>query len=359
MDVVARRALRDRCRWLHGGGPRSPSETLRKLADYCEKRGLRFDAYGQGEAMQELETSLATRLGFEAARFMPSGTMAQQIALRIWCEGHPHFGMHPTSHLELHEEHGYKHLHKLRSTLVGPDDAPLLAEHLNAVSEPLAALLVELPAREAGGLLPSLEQLAELKQAAHERGVRLHLDGARLWECAPFYGCEYEEICAGFDSVYVSFYKGIGALPGAMLLGPRAFIDQAAVWQRRQGGNLYTLTPNAASAAMLLDERIARMTTYYERAHAVARVLRSIPGIEVVPDPPQTCMVHVQLPVSAETANEARDAFAQQTGVWLFGGAMERDRGSRVELYLGEGALTVTDEEIAAGFSALSELGSA
>jgi len=281
--------------------------TLRTIADYCETHDIQFDSYGEGEAIEQLEADVARRLGFEAGRFMPSGTMAQQIALRVWCDAAelPHFGMHPTSHLELHEQHGYEHLHGLHATLVGPRDAPLLAEHLDSVTQPLAALLTELPVREAGGVLPTFEELTELKRAARERGVRLHLDGARLWECAPFYGCGYDVICDGFDSVYVSFYKGIGALPGAMLLGSRALIDQARVWQRRQGGNLYTLTPNAASVAMVLDARIAKMSTYYERARAVARVLGTVSGVELVPDPPQTCMMHVRLPVSSTTATEA------------------------------------------------------
>lgn len=333
---------------------------LRGIADYCENNAIRFDGYGEGDFIEGFEAQLAERLGFEAARFLPSGTMAQLIALRIACDEAelPCFGMHPTSHLELHEQHAYEHLHALRTILVGPRDAPLLAEHLDAVSERLAALLVELPVREAGGSLPSWEQLDALKAAARKRGVHLHLDGARLWECAPFYGRGYEEICAGFDSVYVSFYKGIGALPGAMLLGSKALIDQAAIWQRRQGGNLYTLTPNAASAAMLLDERLAKMSTHYERAQTVAEVLRALPGVQLTPDPPQTCMMHVLLPIGSAVANEARDAFAKRTGVWLFGGATDTgtEHRCRVELYLGEGALSVTDEEVAQGFGELVEL---
>lgn len=324
---------------------------LHEIADYCEAQDIRFDAYGEGDAIERLEANVANLLGFEAARFMPSGTMAQQIALRVWCDRAqlPHFGMHPTSHLELHEQHAYAHLHGLRATLVGPRDAPLLAEHLDAVDEPIAVLLTELPVREAGGLLPSFDELEKLKRRARELDVRLHLDGARLWECSPFYQRDYAAICAGFDSVYVSFYKGIGALPGAMLLGSGELIEEAAVWQRRHGGNLYTLTPNAASAAMLLDERIAKMPAYYQRALEIGAVLRSI-GIEPTPDPPQTCMVHVRLPVSRSVALQRRDEFAKRTGVWLFGGVTEADEGCRVELYLGEGAQHVPDDEVVAGF---------
>ena len=84
MDARARKKLRDRCRWLVGPGPRSPAAMLREVADYCEQNGVRFDGYGEGDFIEAFESRVAELLGFEAARFMPSGTMAQVIALRIW-----------------------------------------------------------------------------------------------------------------------------------------------------------------------------------------------------------------------------------------------------------------------------------
>ena len=90
----------------------------------------------------------------------------------------------------------------------------------------LASLLIELPAREIGGQLPTWEELVELSELCRNQSIRLHLDGARVWQAAPAYGRSLFEIAALFDSVYVSFYKDVGALPGAMLLGSRDFIDE-------------------------------------------------------------------------------------------------------------------------------------
>lgn len=357
VNADERRALRDRCRWVHGPGPRTPGQELARVAAWCDANQVSFDAYGEGALVQDFEAQVAERLGAEAARFMPSGTMAQQIALRVWCEraGRRHFGMHPTSHVELHEQRGYARLHGLEATLVGPAGSPLLAEHFEAVAEPLAALLVELPIREAGGQLPSWEQLEALKTAMGSSHTKLHLDGARLWECAPFYGRSYEAICAGFDSVYVSFYKGIGALAGAMLLGPRDFIEEAKRWQRRCGGNLVTLTPSVASAAMQLEERIAGMPRLHARALSMAEALSAVEGVSALPDPPHTNMMHVFLRCDAEAAQDARDRFAEARGVWLFGGARPADAPGtcRIELYVGEAALEVKDEEIVEGFRAV------
>lgn len=313
---------------------------LRDIAAWCDEQSTEFDVYGTGPLIEEFENKVATLLGFPAGRFMPSGKVAQNVALRVWAErsGNPHFGMHPTSHLELHEARAYEQLFSLRASLVGPRDRPLLAEHLLSVPESLCALLTELPLREAGGQLPTWEQLEELKDAAQQTDTRLHLDGARLWETAASYERSYGEICQGFDSVYVSFYKGIGALSGAMLLGAQDFIEEAAVWQKRCGGELYTLLPNVASAAMLFDQRLARMPAYYERTLALAECIQATPGMATLPSRPQASMMHVLLSCSPEVALQARDRLAEESGVWLLDGVRpgEAPGSSRFEWSIGE-----------------------
>jgi len=355
-----RKELRGRCRRVLGHGAETPAEILGRVAAWCADNAVEFDHYGTGSLIETFEAKVAALLGFPAARFMPSGKVAQNVALRVWSEraGNSHFGMHPTSHLELHEARAYEHLFGLRTTLVGPHSSPLLAEHLQAVPEALSALLIELPIREAGGQLPTWEELEELKAAARERGTRLHLDGARLWETAAWYGRTYREICAGFDSVYVSFYKGIGALSGAMLLGEKDFIEEAAVWQKRCGGELYTLAPNVASAAMLFDERVARMPAYFERTVELAEAVNAIDGITTLPREPQTNMMHVCLPCDAEAACEARDQIAEESGVWLLDGVRDADRPgeARYEWYVGEAACALEVAEIAQLFRRFREL---
>src|SRR5205823_12945610 len=129
-------------------------------------------------------------------------------------------------------------------------------------------------------------------------GVKLHLDGARLWEAREFYAPKtLAEIAALFDSVYVSFYKGIGALAGAMLLGSQDFIGEARVWRRRQGGTLVQLHPLVASAAMRFDDQLAKMPAYRRRAREFAAALAAIDGVVVEPQPPEVNLFHVHFPV--------------------------------------------------------------
>src|SRR4029079_8440319 len=131
------------------------------------------------------------------------------------------------------------------------------------------------PQRGIGGQLPSWDELVAIVGWARERGVALHLDGARLWEAAPFYRRSHKEIAGLFDSVYVSFYKGLGGIAGCVLAGPASFIAEARVWQRRHGGTVVHLFPYVLSARLALAERLGRMPAYVARAATLAERLRS------------------------------------------------------------------------------------
>jgi threonine aldolase len=303
-------------RWLSGHGPRRVQAELAALA--AAAGDAASDVYGRGGVLEELEGELARLLGKPAALFLPSGTMAQQIALRLHADaaGCRRVAFHPTCHLELHEFRAYGELHALEARLVGRRDRLLELADLEAIREPLAALLLELPQREIGGLLPSWDQLSKQADWARRTGVALHLDGARLWECAPFYGKSYAELAAPFDSVYVSFYKALGGIAGALLAGSEAFVAAARVWQRRHGGNLVSMYPYALSARAGLA-RLGKMTEYHQRARRVAELLGSFEGVRLMPDPPHTNMFHVYFPVDGDRLLDASLQLAEREDVAL------------------------------------------
>jgi len=143
---------------------------------------VKKDTYGEGPLIEDLEKRVVELLGKPAAVFMPSGTMAQRIALRVWCDraGVRTVAFHPKCHLQLHEEMAYDRLHGLTARLVGdPSDLVRLTD-LEGVQERLVVLLLELPQREIGGRLSEWDELTAQAQWAREHDVRLHLDGARL-----------------------------------------------------------------------------------------------------------------------------------------------------------------------------------
>ena len=358
LTTEQRQQLRKRCvHIVPGFAAGSAADDFRQLAAWCEAQDVEHDVYGDGPLVAGFEQRVADLLGKTHAVFMPSGVMAQLAALRVWAEAAqlPRFGMHPTSHLIGHEEQAFEALMQLHGVPVGDRLRPMLASDLAACRQPLACLQVELPIREAGGQLPSWDELQALKDAARERGLPLHLDGARLWECAPFYGRPYAEIVAGFDSVYVSVYKGLGGLAGAVLAGDEGFIAQARLWRRRMGGTLVHLSPMVASAAMRFDARLALMPAVVARTAELVQALAPLPRLRVNPVAPPTNLFHLYLDAPAEAAMAARDAIATESGCWLF----DRVRPAEVpgwsltEITLGDRALAADLGRVAAAFAAL------
>jgi len=273
---------------VFGHPAETPGETLRRLADLADEIDGRWDSYGERGPVAALEDQVADLFG-RAAAFFPSGVMAQQSALRVWCEraGTRRVAMSDLSHLLVHEMDGPRRLHgfEVEHLTRGPEVAT--AESLRAVVGTLGAVLVELPLRDAGCRLPTWDELAELSACARERGVALHVDGARIWESQPRWGKPFPEIAALTDSMYVSFYKGLRGLAGAALVGSDDFLAEARVWRTRMGGTLYRSTPEALAALAGLRDLLPRMAECYAWAKALAAELAEL-GITPNPSEPHT-----------------------------------------------------------------------
>jgi threonine aldolase len=294
-------------RHLAAGAPASPAQLL---ADLAEETALLdadggWDRYGEHGPVAELERQVAELLGKPAAAMFPSGVMAQQSVLRCWTDrqGSARVALPALSHLLHHEQDGPALLHGLRYEHLSDGPRTPTVEDLAAVPGPLGAVLLELPLRDGGYLLPSWEELGDLSRACRERGVPLHLDGARLWESAPHLGHDLHEVAALADSVYVSFYKGLRGLAGAAVAGPADVIDEARQWRTRMGGTLYSLHPYAVAALRGLRLELPRMADYHRRAVELAGALRDR-GLGVTPDPPHTNAFRVHVPRPAAEVDE-------------------------------------------------------
>jgi threonine aldolase len=339
-------ALRAQCtRFLAGHGPVRPADLLAGIpADTVP------DRYGQGGVVAELEEEVAGLLGQPAAAFVPTGTMAQQAVLRVHADrrGRRTVVFHPMCHLERHEDQGYQRLHGLTGRPAGEASRLLTLADLTTIAEPPAALLLELPQRDLGGQQPGWDDLAAQAGWAREHGAAVHLDGARLWESAAGYGRPPAEIAALFDTVYVSFYKGIGALPGCCVAGPADVLAEVREWRHRMGGTLYGLWPQAASALSCLRRRLPLMPAYLDHARQIAAALAGLDGVRVVPDPPQVPMMHLLLSTTSERFAAAARALAADQGIWTWPGAMPTldPAVQRVELSIGDATLGLAPDEI-------------
>jgi threonine aldolase len=174
------------------------------------------------------------------------------------------------------------------------------------------------------------------------------MDGARLWECQPYYNRPYAEIASLFDSVYVSFYKVLGGLPGAMLAGPAEFVAESRIWLRRHGGNLYTLAPNAIAAKVGMDQHLPKIADYVRHAGELAAAISGISGLTVVPECPPTNMMHLHLRGDKDAMEDELWKVARDEGVLLFRSLMPTDEPGKwsVELSITESALEVSPGEV-------------
>ncbi|MFJ9712253.1 threonine aldolase family protein [Streptomyces sp. NPDC101234] len=288
------------------------------------------DIYGNG-IVESLEERVAALLGTEAAAFFPTGTMAQQVALRCWAArtGNPTVALHALAHPELHERNAFREVAGLRTVRVTGEPRLPTAQEIRGFEEPFGALMLELPLRDAGFVLPSWEELTEVVEAARERDAVVHFDGARLWETTVHFGRPLHEIADLADSVYVSFYKSLDGFGGAALAGPKHLIEEAKTWRHRYGGMVFQQFPTALAALTGLERELPRLPDYVRHARVVAAALREgfaaagLPWTRVHPEEPHTHQFQVWLPYDPEVLSEAAVRQAEETGTYLFAGYWE------------------------------------
>jgi threonine aldolase len=330
MDEAERmRAAVGACERVLGRGRRRPMrERLLAMLD------SEYDLAGADSPglLRTLEERVAVLLGKPAAAFFPTGTMAQQVALRCWAEqtGNRTVALHPLAHPEHYERHALSTLAGLRTVHPTKAPRPFTAAEVTALDEPFGTLMPELPLRDAGFLLPAWDELTATLAAGRERGAVVHVDGARVWECTTHFGKSLDQIAALADSIYVSFYKSLDAMSGAALAGPADFIAETLAWRHRYGGQAVGQFPFALDALHGLDTELPRLPAYVAHAAVVAAALRdalaaALPWSRVAPVPPHTHQFAVWLPYRTQDLCQAVLRQAEQERVNLFSGWTETE----------------------------------
>lgn len=327
------------------------------MAEHCSKEQI-ADFYGTGTDLNSFENELSDLFKKEAALFFPSGTMLQPSLARIVCDQNASklIAYHPTCHLEIHEHRAYEKLHNLQSVLIGQKGRVFTIEDLKKIPKNTSLVLFELPQREIGGQLPTWEDLNEQIKYLKSQAIWCHLDGARIWECTSYYQKSLDEIASLFDSVYVSFYKGIGAISGAALLSSQSIIDEASLWLRRCGGNLFTNFPVYLSCRKELATRINRFPVYFKRAQEIVEIIQKTSDkIQINPKKIQCNLFHIYIQLPAKTLNQKNEIFEKK---YEFEGLKSfqriEDQLSKREIYIGDAAMDLSDELIRDYFSFLS-----
>jgi threonine aldolase len=256
--------------------------------------------------------------------------------------------------LLVHEEDGPRILHDLEICLLTRGREAPAARHVEAIPGRLAAVLVELPLRDAGCLLPTWDDLVQLSEACRARGTALHFDGARIWESQPWFDRPLPEIAALADSLYISFYKGLGGLAGAALLGPADFVAEARVWRRRLGGTIYHMTAEAVSALVGLRDQLPLLGDAVAWARAFAAELPS--SVTVQPGVPHTSQFRVYAAGDADIVNERVLALIEERRIGLPAWHPAQEPGRiTAEFIVTEAAVGLDPAEMAALVASVTE----
>lgn len=266
------------------------------------------EALGDDPTMRRLEERIAALLGKDRALFFPSGTMANQAALAAL--GRPGTGVlvEARSHI-VHWEEGAAALHGgLQLRPVDTPDGLMTADRVRAAMNPPSRYLlqdgvvaVENTHMDAGGRVVPLHVLEGIRALADERGLKVHLDGARLWNAAAATGASLSELAGPADTVMVSLSKGLGAPIGSMLAGDAATMD--VVWhvRRRMGGAMRQTGILAGAALHALDHHVERLEEDHALARELAQGLRDLSGVRA--RDPETNIVFIDLEPGAPSAD--------------------------------------------------------
>jgi threonine aldolase len=227
------------------------------LSRLAEQRGIAADSYSMSGVVDELEAAFARVLGKERAVFMPTGTLANHLAVRALAGGPSRVIVQEESHLYLDEGDCAQTLSGLTLVPLAAGRATFTAEAVQGelersraarVVKRVSAISIETPVRRRQGEMFNAAEMQKVIALAKREGIKLHLDGARLFLQAAYTGESIAETCRPFDTVYISLYKYFNAASGAILAGPRALLDEMFHERRMFGGGLSSVWPFAAVA---------------------------------------------------------------------------------------------------------------
>jgi threonine aldolase len=239
------------------------------------------DVYGEDPSVNALEERVAALFGHEAALFVPSGTMGNQIGMRLVCEPGQEVLCDADAHVVTYEMGAAAAIFGISTRTVVSDGGRLDAEQLIAQVRPktdwhltgTAAIAVENTHNRGGGLVQPLEELKKLRDRTRDAGVAVHLDGARIWNAHVASGVDLATYGGLADTASVCFSKGLGTPVGSVLVSSAERIAAARLWRKRLGGGMRQVGVLAAACSYALDHNLGRLAEDHEHAQLLAKRL--------------------------------------------------------------------------------------
>ncbi len=246
------------------------------------------DVFGEDPTVNRLQDAVAALLGKEAALYVPSGTMANQLCIKTHTLPGDEVIAEAGSHVFNYETAGAAFLSNAQvHTIPGHHGQLSLRDIQRAVRPSLyymprtRLICLENTHNRAGGTIYPIDGIREISEYARANGIRMHLDGARLWNASVATGIAPKDYATHFDSVSVCLSKGLGAPVGSVVAGTRAFVDEARHFRKIFGGGMRQAGVLAAAGLYALEHNIDRLKEDHEKAAFLARELAAIPGFAI------------------------------------------------------------------------------
>ncbi|HXO77533.1 MAG TPA: threonine aldolase family protein [Puia sp.] len=335
----------------------TPAEYISKLDEINKTRPVKPDFYGARGTVDDLLKTFAELTGKESAFFMPSGTLANQLAIQVLSGGNSKVFVQETSHVFRDEADAAQSLYGKRLVPLARGKFAFTLEELQQeisydVKEEyfktgVGAISIEIPVRRCNAQVFPIEELKKISAWCRDKGYKLHLDGARLHLAAAWSGVSVHEYASYFDTVYMCLYKYLGATSGAVLCGPKSYIEPMEHLVKVHGGAMYQNWTNAAMALYTLEGLEDRLRKTKERADGLFGELNKIPGLRIrpVPDGSNVFLLQMDKGYDGKTLSKV---LAEKYAIRV--PSPEEDGVSR--LHVNEGLLRREPDSIIAAFRA-------
>jgi len=293
-----------------------PSAAMRDAMAHAE---VGDEQHGNDPTTNRLQEMVADMLGKERALFLPSGTMCNIIAYRVWCQPGDEVICDKTAHTIHNETGAPAALAGVMMRTVEGRRGMFTADEMLAAMRPAkrnvpSSRLVSLEntSNAGGGSVWPVELVAEVAAAAHEAGLKVHMDGARILNAQVASGTPAKEYAKHLDSVWVDLSKGLGCPVGAVLAGDDDFIERAFRFKHQFGGAMRQSGIVAAAGIYALENNVERLADDHANAKRLAQRIAGIPGIEIDGDGPETNLVFFDVAGTGRTAAELSAALLEK-----------------------------------------------
>jgi threonine aldolase len=296
-----------------------PSDEMRRAMAAAE---VGDDVYGEDPTVNQLQKRAAEIFGKEAALFVPSGCMGNLISIKIWTSLGNEVICEERSHVNLYELASMSAIAGCMPRAVRGENGILAWPQIQAAIRPkiyydskTALVCLENTSNMAGGTVYPTERVNEICDEAHAAGLKVHLDGARVFNASVALGESGAHMTKKCDSVMFCLSKGLGAPVGSMIVGPREFIEQARMYRKMFGGGMRQVGVIAAAGLVALEKSPARLHEDHENAKHLAEGIAKIRGLKIDPAAVRTNIVIFDCQATGMTAPEFCDAL-HSGGVW-------------------------------------------